>query len=329
MTKPNGFSILESMIGLVLLAFAIVGTFSFFIFQSAGGFDSSRRKFADENVFLTQAILTRDIMHAGYGVALHPELSVFVRDNLGVDGSDELYVNYTNHLSVDQVPEGIANAAALDLLKSYNVFFDGRKDLYKGVFEIPSTASASLQLAALPKGVTSRDIGAFLCSNGSATSPNPYRLEVNVATAGSTGQNPQLSDRNDWNFPLMNAATPGHIATPAISYKLGYVTVDNEQVKALWRNGGNLVGTPVVTPLLGGEPYFQVRDFQVRLQFADGSWASGYYGTGTQTPANLRLVEVTIRYQTRRKGISKVQWDRSLMLSRVIAASPRTISIGR
>lgn len=328
MKKSSGFTILESMISLVLLAFAVVGAFSFFIFQSAGGFDSSRRKFADENVFLTQAILTRDIMHAGYGVALHPELAVYVRDNLGVDGSDELYLNYTNHLTADQIPEGLPNAAALDLIKAYNVFFDGRTDLYKGVFSIPGTATSAFPLPALPKTTTARDIGAFICSSGAATAPVPYRVEVNVATAASTGQNAQLTDRNDWNFPLLTAATPTHVATPAISYKLGYITVDNEQVKALWRNGGNLVGTPV-TPLLGGEPFFQVRDLQVRLQFADGSWASAYYGTGNQTPANLRLVEVTVRYQARRKGFSKAQFDRSLMLSRIVSASPRTISVGR
>ncbi len=68
MNNSKGFTLLEMMVAAGLLAIALAGAMSFFIYQSQSGADSGKLKAARENLSLALMLLQRDIMLAGYGV---------------------------------------------------------------------------------------------------------------------------------------------------------------------------------------------------------------------------------------------------------------------
>ena len=68
MNNSKGFTLLEMMVAAGLLAIALAGAMSFFIYQSQSGADSGKLKSARENLSLSLMLLQRDIMLAGYGV---------------------------------------------------------------------------------------------------------------------------------------------------------------------------------------------------------------------------------------------------------------------
>lgn len=68
MKNSKGFTLLEMMVASGLLAIALAGAMSFFIYQSQSGTDSGKWKAARENISLSLTLLQRDIMYAGTGV---------------------------------------------------------------------------------------------------------------------------------------------------------------------------------------------------------------------------------------------------------------------
>ena len=66
MNNSKGFTLLEMMVAAGLLAIALAGAMSFFIYQSQSGADSGKLKAARENISLALTLLQRDIMLAGY-----------------------------------------------------------------------------------------------------------------------------------------------------------------------------------------------------------------------------------------------------------------------
>ena len=68
MNNSKGFTMVEMMVAAGILAIALAGAMSFFIFQSQSGADSGKLKAARENLSLALTLLQRDIMLAGYGV---------------------------------------------------------------------------------------------------------------------------------------------------------------------------------------------------------------------------------------------------------------------
>ncbi len=62
MNNSKGFTLLEMMVAAGLLAIALAGAMSFFIYQSQSGADSGKLKAARENISLALTLLQRDIM---------------------------------------------------------------------------------------------------------------------------------------------------------------------------------------------------------------------------------------------------------------------------
>ena len=91
MNNSKGFTMVEMMVAAGILAIALAGAMSFFIFQSKSGADSGKLKAARENISLALTLLQRDIMVAGYGVygvqtVTNPKtLSLVIMANYGVD----------------------------------------------------------------------------------------------------------------------------------------------------------------------------------------------------------------------------------------------------
>jgi prepilin-type N-terminal cleavage/methylation domain-containing protein len=91
MNNSKGFTMVEMMVAAGILAIALAGAMSFFIFQSQSGADSGKLKAARENLSLALTMLQRDIMVAGYGVwgvanVPNPRrLSLAIMANWGID----------------------------------------------------------------------------------------------------------------------------------------------------------------------------------------------------------------------------------------------------
>jgi prepilin-type N-terminal cleavage/methylation domain-containing protein len=325
MNRHKGFTLVEAMVGLVILAIAITGSLSFFIFQSRSGFVSSRLKTTDEELFFTRTLITRDVCQAGFGVATHPELAVYVADG-GTGTGDQLYLNYTGHLTMEESSQ-VKSASLMAALKQNSVYYESG-DNFQGYLRVKTAGVTALTLSAIPKiGTTTKfpDIAAFITNAAGLMGAT----DVNVNS--STGTDGPLVGTQNWTFPLASnitgSASAPTFAAPAVSYKLvkapisGGITgiggsVTQEIVGGLWRNRGAET-SPFGSPLFGGTPYLDVTDFQVRCQFSDGSWAA----TNT-SGATLRLVEITISYRTR--GRNKF-W--TSVQTHVITGSPRTIAI--
>ncbi len=316
MNRQKGFTLVETMVGLVILAIAITGSLSFFIFQSRSGFVSSRLKTTDEELFFTRTLITRDVCQAGFGVATHPELAVYVVDG-GTSAPDQLYLNYTGHLTMEEGSQ-VKSASLMDALKRNSVYYESGSN-FQGFLRVQTAGAASLTLSAIPKiAATTKfsDIAAFITNAAGVVGA----VDVNVNL--STGTDGPIEGTQNWIFPLASSitgssSTPTY-AAPGVSYKLVKASVPGtggETIGGLWRNRGAET-SPYGAPLFGGTPYLDVTDFRVRCQFSNGSWAM----TNTSA-ATLRLVEMTISYRTR--GRSNI-WN--AVQTQVFTASPRTLA---
>lgn len=329
MKNSKGYTLVELMVGMIILLLAIAGALSFFILQSQEGFESFRTKRIDEMVFLAQAVISRDIMEAGFGLAEHPELSMFTvnEDQTNTYASyggaskqvkpDALYVSYNQYLTMDTVPD-VKDATVLTSLRGKTVFYDSLASTYQGYVSLASSSQLQLQCVPRREGVTINNAIGAIITNGS---PAISDVRINQSSATDCASPPKTQT---WTFPLASAVPTGTIVAPAISYKWRKITVGSEQIGCLWRNRGSDTD-PYGRPFLGGETYVDVTDFQVDLNFTDQSWASVFSGSAsdTQGQSNLRLVRVTMSYRTRPKGTA--QWGPVHV--RTITASPRNLVI--
>ena len=307
MKRSHGFTLVECLVTLAILAFAIVGALSFFIFQSRSGFVTFKHKTTEDTVFFTQTLIARDIAMAGNGVSTHPELAVFVKHSAGVP--DELYLNYSSHLTLNN-PSVIPDPIIQTAVQSNSIFAEMRTG-YQGWFPLASSGEFALQAlpqisnAGIPVTSMNSAIGAIISAAGTA-------MDVDIrSTAALDGP---IEGTQNWRFPLVGAVPTGTIVSPAISYKWRQVNVGGEILGSLWRNRGN-DNNPYDVPILGGEAFLNVTNFAVRCQFSDGTWQD----TNTN-PLMLRQVEVTISYQTRGRT---PYWGP--VLTRTFAVSPRII----
>ena len=91
MNNSKGFTLVEMMVAAGILAIALAGAMSFFIYQSQSGADSGKLKAARENISLALTLLQRDIMYRGVpaftacAVTNPRALSLVIRANYGVD----------------------------------------------------------------------------------------------------------------------------------------------------------------------------------------------------------------------------------------------------
>jgi prepilin-type N-terminal cleavage/methylation domain-containing protein len=312
MKDAKGYTLVEMLVGMVILSLAIAGALSFFILQSREGFESFRVKRIDESVTLAEAILARDIMEAGFGVTEYPELAISIVNSAN-EGRDALYVNYSSYVSLEPAPER-GSASVIAVMKENGVFYDSVTS-YQGYIALGTGLSQfTLNDIPLVAGTNNGNIGALLARDSSGNVlVRQVKVGESTAAAGS------LTGTQKWTFKLESSIT-ADFGAPAVSYKWVKTAVGGEQIGGLWRNRG-AESAPWGVPLLGGEPYFQVNDFQVDYQFADGAWATGWDPANNRTPTTLKLVRAMIGYQTRPREMHK--WGP--VHRRIVTASPRNL----
>jgi prepilin-type N-terminal cleavage/methylation domain-containing protein len=297
MRASRGFTLVEAMVGMVILAVIVAGALSFFILWSSRSAESFRYKTADEGVATAISLLTTDIRKAGFGVTSTPEYGIFVVDN-GAN-ADELYLSYGDYLNL----EGDIRAPTSDTLsvpyRSINSVFMPNRQFTVGSLTLSYQGRITLSTGSnfVLRAIPSVQGAAHYSGCGAVITSTPAAADVDINT--TTYVAGQIPGTQDWTIPLVSPArnaagggvalAAGMVVTPAISYKR--VPGTGAGTGALWRNRGK-ESSPFGTAILGGTPYLDVTDFQVRLQFTDASWST----TNTQ-PTNVRLIEATISYR--------------------------------
>lgn len=347
MRDTKGFSLVEAMIGMVILAFIIAGTMSFFILWSSRSAESFRYKDADETVSTAISLITSDLRKAGFGVTTNPECAVFSVDR-GDTTADELYVNCGDYLNFEgdiRAPTSDPNSVAYRCINS--VFKPNRTFIVSGVnlayqakFALSNTSSFVLYgIPAATSATRYGNIGALIASSGTGTAAGAADVDVSLTSyvnhLDGTGTPTGIQD---WTFPLINPGrnstggsmtlTAGTIVAPAISYKVVAGTGGNGG--ALWRNRGK-DAAPFGSPILGGSPFLDLKNLQVRYEFTNG--ASTWWDDVNSSPASLRVVQVTLTYRVmlgknfNADSSHKIYgWSKDIQRQMIVA--PRSVALG-
>jgi prepilin-type N-terminal cleavage/methylation domain-containing protein len=343
MRDTKGFTLVEAMIGMVILGVVIAGALSFFMLWSSRSTETFRYKDADETVATAVSLITSDIRKAGFGNTSNPEYAVFVVDNGTTQ--DELYLNCGEYLNFEgdiRAPTAYPEWVAYRCINS--VFKPNRQFTLSGVnlayqARVTLDTVSDFTLWGIPKvyGASNySNIGAVIAASG--TPPTAFAADVNIK--GTSATDGTITGTQDWTFPLVSssgkysdgssaALSVGLVVAPAISYKVILTPDGGITGGALWRNRGSSAA-PFGTPILGGTPYLDVTGLSVSCQFINGTEIS-MADTNT-TPALLRAVQVTLQY---RVMISKTQttdtggkirgWGPTVR--RQILVSPRSLAI--
>jgi prepilin-type N-terminal cleavage/methylation domain-containing protein len=381
-SDSKGFTLVELMVGMVILAAAIAGALSFFIFQSQRGHESFREKNTDEGVFSALAVMSRDIHAAGLGVVSeHPKLALLVQHSTATSPPppdalpDELYLSYNEYMDIQLYERD----QTLLYLRAASIWCEGQscRDVaagpgYQGFVTL--TDPNNLRLTAIPQRSSTSlntNVGAILV-DVTSTSSDAEARDVNVKASSAVNWDaktptPGPIGTQDWTFPIVASGTPLAaimVAAPAISYKIRYYYSDGTLYTgatqpssydpargvifgSLWRNRGQEgtvtnTGGPYGVPILGwspqgGNPFINIRNFQVRRQYKDGYWdvakTTGETTEVAPDAKNVRMLEITLTYQTNlakdavQAGSNKPKAVWSQEVTRVIRVSPRHLAL--
>ncbi|MBI5572124.1 MAG: hypothetical protein HY914_19430 [Desulfomonile tiedjei] len=332
MGDTRGFTVTEALVGMAILIVAILGAMSFFIFGSSRAQESFRYKSVEEILASATSLITYDIQRAGFGLfpgqgPSYPNLALFVADGGGTTNPipDELYVSYSQYLTLEWSPNCADSEKAPPLCaaqyRAINSVFTNPAQLftclpYTFYYQGFVTLSASVTpfpLYAVPMALSEGDIGAVVATQGPTGT-------VAASTATCTvlaNPVPQLPGTKNWQVQFSasgkdSTSNPQAIganwtAVPAISYTV---------VPGVGSGTGRLMRNS--RPIMGGDPYIDVRNFQVTCQMSDSTWQ-----TTNLNPAQLRTVEVNISYRLNRGKGGELSW--SPVYSRTLRVTPRTI----
>lgn len=313
-TDSRGFTLVEVLISVFLTAIIILIGFSFFIYQSRGSGTAAKEMVSDEEISLTLNLLKRDILHAQDGLNQNPELSVYVTDkNNKSDGAyHELYVNYARFLSGHY-------STVSNVFKNFAYFTEsptrGQFKVYPPMVQTPTTPTLDSQAVEYQKAFVAH-IGAVIIE------PNPFSLQT-IKVSPVTGQSSTSAGDRYCTFTVTDTS-----ALPAGKYNLSPATV-YERVQVTAPTTGELVG--VITRngnnLLGGNSTLTIQDFRIRCLFVDTDgitlrWIPDYKPFNQMPPANLRLLEVTLRYKHLDLG-SETRREQSVEIGKGARPGPR------
>ncbi len=270
MSNSKGFTLVEMMVAAAILAIALVGAMTFFMYQSTKGADATRLRVARENLSLALMLIQRDIMAAGYGVAgattsssSTKTLSMALMGNYGVDNVTS---NSYNSTSTTSTPD--------KLYVGYGTFLDMNFDVmasndtntvfrYSSLRTAPTVQPTPYPRASLPPAPLSsptssfvydlfqytgmavttdtKPLGGFICDAVGGT----QAADINWVTTGNpaTGSPP-------WTFKLTTALS-GNVA-PAIVYRVAQDS--SRPTQELQRNGIRIAG---------GDPNLEVYNLKV------------------------------------------------------------------
>jgi prepilin-type N-terminal cleavage/methylation domain-containing protein len=299
MNNSKGFTLLEMMVAAGLLAIALAGAMSFFIYQSQSGTDSGKWKAARENISLALTLLQRDIMYAGtgvYGVSAitNPRaLALVIKPGNGVDrmNGDTFSSTDSTTWNVADLPRVAAGDPFLPTGSTfkpdkihigYGNFLDATFDVSgasdtNSVFKYPSLRTKPTTQPPPPRDILPPEaLGSptktfvydlFQYAPGLAVTTNTKPLGGFIALSCDTCP-PQAEDI-DWaatGNPATNAWNftvranlVGYVA-PSIVYRIAKDT--KRQTYELQRNGIRIAG---------GDPDMEVYNLTVRDQSAGNS----------------------------------------------------------
>ncbi len=335
MRNQKGFTLIELMIGMLILGMAIAGALSLFIFQSKRGHESFRDKTTDERVFAALALISRDIQQAGFGISAdHTKLALHVQTTSGAP--DALYVSYSDYLSLQY----LERSSDLKFLRMNTIWCDTCLDApYQGYVKLVDPSRLVLQ--GIPQRTTDTlngSIGAVLAdTNPTSKTTPPVSVEVDVKATTAVA-NMSVLGTQDWTFPFVTSSlAPNTVVVPAVSYRMVkvdrtesfYGTSKTVSYYSLWRNRGK-DADPYGEPLLGwhpsndpnqdrGDKFLNLVDFKVRRQYSDGNW-----DPAGADPANVRLVEISLSYQVNKGSGGATSWGSTV--KRTLRISPRNLA---
>lgn len=325
LTNGRGYTLVEMLVGMVILLMVIAGALSFFIFQSTEGFESFRLKRVDEAVGLAQSVIARDVLEAGFGLGDHPELAMhIVQDTspVSVDGMpairDQLYLSYSGYLTMESATPAATGSFA-SAVRRNTVFLDSMTD-YQGFLTYGGSDQFTLRYCPKLTGTTFvNNVGGVIALDSAGTvTVKDVLYNDSITTCADESLQGYLS----CTFKVQSGLATNQWIAPAVSYRVADQTVQGKQIGTLWRNRGG-DATPAGMPFLGGEHYFRVIGLEVDYQFADATWAKAWNAGANQTPATLKLVRVRLTYQTRGKA---AKWGPRHV--RTIIVSPRNLVLG-
>lgn len=293
MRNSKGFTVIEMMVGAAVLLVVLLIATSFFIFQSRYGGQLVRDTGTRETMSLAMMMIKRDVMHAGEGLGDIPELSLWMDD---VDSSNtyykKLFVSYGRYLTSIAASD-VPNPDYTTPSNEYSIYGTQKKKngpIFGGLgssvdqFNIKDT----LQF----------DIWGVLTYNMTTKARGANQFTA-FATATDTTVSPPRTTTT-FTFPGTTSAF-----TPVIAYEL--VTKDtpspspalaDPEYPELRRNGIAIAGGPK-------EKNSKLTGFRIRCQFISSTGTETWVPTSSltfngQAYLDLRLVEVQVRYQTKK-----------------------------
>ena len=334
MKNSRGFTLLEMMVAAGLLAIALAGAMSFFIYQSRSGADSGKLKAARENISLALMLLQRDIMLAGYGVTGDKTLSLVLKTGYGVDivAGDALVSNDTTQWNVADLPHLVSNVSDDPFLPAgttfrpdkihvgYGNFLDMSFDIngtndtntvfkYSASKNIGAAAVNSFAYDLFPLGMdvstNTKPLGGFICKDCGGGS-TPSGEDINWVT---TGTRPNDNSTKSWTFKLNTGKTLQGTVSPSIVYRIAWDTLPNgtkRQTYELQRNGIRIAG---------GDPEIEVYNLTVN----------------DRSSGNALQLSIKIDYQVmltgskaelNAHGLGKTTWRKGWV---TLEADPRTV----
>jgi prepilin-type N-terminal cleavage/methylation domain-containing protein len=346
MNNSKGFTLVEMMIAAGLLAVALAGAMSFFIYQSQSGTDSGKLKAARENISLALMLLQRDIMLAGTGVygvnsiANPKALSLVLKSQHGVDivTGDALVSNDTTQWNVADLPHLVAGDPFLPagttfrpdkIYLGYGNFLDMSFDLEgttdtNSIFKYSSLRThPTAQPPPVPRPVLSPEALAaptntfvydslqYAPGLAVTTNTKPLGGFICDTCANQAADVDWVATGNPatsaWNFHV-TANLSGNVA-PAIVYRIAWDSA-KRQTYELQRNGIRIAG---------GDPEIEVYNLTVK----------------DQSSANSLLLSIRIDYQVMLTGsqgekdlhgTNKKSWRKGWV---TLQADPRTVVLNQ
>ncbi len=292
MRNERGFTIVEMMVGSVVLLIVILITMSFFHSQSQYGGELVKDTGIRESLSAITMLIRHDVMHAGDALYDNPKLGIFA-DAANGGAFHRLYVNYAMFMN-NIKPSGNLNvfnkSAVFQDLSSFTIPSVHPQDI-NGAISYDSTGQPQFNKA---PGVFDPNTGStiFTFTNGTVNSP----------------------------------------FSPAFSYSLVDPTNNNDVPPYSAANIDKLEFRRAGVTLAGGsKEQFKILDFGVRFLFVDALGTETWLPNSTHTNfqdqpfSNLKTVEVQIKYKALRSGQDSSKSYNWRTYTKLFHVSPRNL----
>jgi prepilin-type N-terminal cleavage/methylation domain-containing protein len=356
--NSRGFTMVELMVALVMVALIHAIVIGFYLYQSKRGGQAAKETSARRGIALTLMQLQRDVVQMGYGVSRYPQLACYLetqnpsypKSNKGY--YDTLYVNYGQFMRATIPATGTNSPYTMWpalVYNLYNVKPMNSTNLIGGTFSIPFTSQAEAQANRWSVGAViylTNPTTPATASSSVQLATTPGTVPATPVTAGQTMANPP----SGWvtQFAVQGSVTGcgavpagNYYFAPAVVYTFQPPQIDSATglIKVpgqIWRNGQSMLGGGGQnTSASVQDSFFSVYDFQIRGLFipvggGTQKWAptDDNFCTLIKT-SNLRYVEIQIVYTIEQGGYRNLAAGKTAnplkTVTRLIRVNPRTV----